>query len=80
MCCGTDGVLCACLQEKSYFALALPHGWWLFGLDLALVDDIDMCQCRLEPKPLLCLVRHTQAVSELDLPALDTLQSAVFLC
>ncbi|KAL3147784.1 hypothetical protein ABBQ32_002515 [Trebouxia sp. C0010 RCD-2024] len=33
-------------QEKSYFALALPHGWWLFGLDLALVDDIDMCQCR----------------------------------
>ena len=35
-----------CLQEKSYFALALPHGWWLFGLDLALVDDIDMCQCR----------------------------------
>ena len=34
------------MQEKSYFALALPHGWWLFGLDLALVDDIDMCQCR----------------------------------
>lgn len=33
-------------QEKSYFALRLPHGWWLFGLDLALVDDIDMCQCR----------------------------------
>ena len=33
-------------QEKSYFALRLPHGWWLFGLDLALVDDIDMCQCQ----------------------------------
>ena len=33
-------------QEKSYFALKLPHGWWLFGLDLALVDDIDTCQCR----------------------------------
>ncbi|KAK9823894.1 hypothetical protein WJX72_006230 [[Myrmecia] bisecta] len=33
-------------QEKSYFALRLPHGWWLFGLDLALVEDIDMCQCR----------------------------------
>ncbi len=33
-------------QEASYFALALPHGWWLFGLDLALVDDIDMCQTR----------------------------------
>lgn len=34
------------VQEKSYFALRLPHGWWLFGLDLALVDDIDMCQCQ----------------------------------
>ncbi|KAK9862826.1 hypothetical protein WJX84_007158 [Apatococcus fuscideae] len=33
-------------QEASYFALRLPHGWWLLGLDLALVDDIDMCQCR----------------------------------
>lgn len=33
-------------QEKSYFALRLPHGWWVFGLDLALVDDIDMCQYR----------------------------------
>ena len=35
-------------QEKSYWALALPHGWWLFGLDLALSDDIDICQCRHE--------------------------------
>ena len=34
------------MQEASYFALRLPHGWWLLGLDLALVDDIDMCQCR----------------------------------
>lgn len=34
------------LQEKSYFALRLPHGWWLFGIDLALVDDIDMMQFR----------------------------------
>jgi hypothetical protein len=25
------------LQEKSYFALHLPHGWWVFGFDLALV-------------------------------------------
>lgn len=33
-------------QEASYFALALPHGWWLFGLDLALDHDIDMCQTR----------------------------------
>lgn len=34
------------LQEKSYFALRLPAGWWVFGLDLALVGDIDMCQYR----------------------------------
>ena len=33
-------------QEKSYFALALPHDWWLFAADLALVWDIDMCQYR----------------------------------
>lgn len=33
-------------QEKSYFALHLPHGWWVFGLDLALVDDIDIVQYR----------------------------------
>ncbi|WIA33540.1 hypothetical protein OEZ86_006664 [Tetradesmus obliquus] len=33
-------------QEKSYFALRLPAGWWVFGLDLALVGDIDMCQYR----------------------------------
>ncbi len=38
--------MCVVVQEKSYFALRLPHGWWLFGLDLALVDDIDMCQCQ----------------------------------
>ncbi|KAH6755702.1 Calcineurin-like metallo-phosphoesterase superfamily protein [Perilla frutescens var. hirtella] len=28
-------------QKKSYFALQLPKGWWLFGLDLALHGDID---------------------------------------
>lgn len=37
------------LQEKSYFAVHLPHGWWVFGLDLSLVDDIDMCQYRCVP-------------------------------
>ena len=40
------------MQEKSYYALRLPHGWWLFGLDLALVDDIDMCQCRRAGSPM----------------------------
>ena len=33
-------------QDGSYFALALPHGWWLLALDLALTGDIDLCQLR----------------------------------
>ncbi|KAJ9567503.1 hypothetical protein OSB04_003469 [Centaurea solstitialis] len=31
-------------QKKSYFALQLPKGWWVFGLDLALHCDIDSYQ------------------------------------
>ncbi|KAF7001230.1 hypothetical protein CFC21_016942 [Triticum aestivum] len=31
-------------QRKSYFALQLPKGWWIFGLDLALHGDIDVYQ------------------------------------
>ncbi|CAI0558244.1 unnamed protein product [Linum tenue] len=31
-------------QKKSYFALQLPKGWWVFGLDLALHNDIDVYQ------------------------------------
>lgn len=31
-------------QKKSYFALQLPKGWWVFGLDLALHGDIDVDQ------------------------------------
>ncbi|KAJ0640059.1 putative calcineurin-like phosphoesterase domain, ApaH type, metallo-dependent phosphatase [Helianthus annuus] len=31
-------------QKKSYFALQLPKGWWVFGLDLALHSDIDSYQ------------------------------------
>ncbi|KAL4423131.1 hypothetical protein ABPG77_004814 [Micractinium sp. CCAP 211/92] len=54
-------------QEKSYFAVRLPHGWWLFGLDLALVDDIDMDQFsyfariaeeRMGPDDQAILVQH----------------------
>ncbi|KAK3262485.1 hypothetical protein CYMTET_28662, partial [Cymbomonas tetramitiformis] len=33
-------------QQNSYFALALPHGWWVFALDLALPEDIDMHQLK----------------------------------
>jgi hypothetical protein len=31
-------------QQKSYFALHLPCGWWVFGLDQALHGDIDIFQ------------------------------------
>ena len=28
-------------QRRSYFSLQLPHGWWLWGVDTALEDDLD---------------------------------------
>ncbi|KAF6163941.1 hypothetical protein GIB67_011265 [Kingdonia uniflora] len=31
-------------QKKSYFALQLPRGWWVFGLDQSLHADIDVYQ------------------------------------
>ena len=31
-------------QRRSYFAVKLPHGWWLWGVDLALEDDLDAPQ------------------------------------
>lgn len=31
-------------QSRSYFAVRLPHGWWLWGIDVALGDDIDAPQ------------------------------------
>lgn len=31
-------------QDMPYFALKLPHNYWLLGLDLALEDDLDMVQ------------------------------------
>jgi hypothetical protein len=31
-------------QERSYFALELPHNWWLIGADVQLASDIDTPQ------------------------------------
>ncbi|MFQ5630113.1 MAG: metallophosphoesterase, partial [bacterium] len=31
-------------QPRSYFALKLPHNWWLLGIDIQLASDIDMPQ------------------------------------
>jgi len=33
-------------QERSYFSLRLPQGWWLLALDTALTGDIDAAQLR----------------------------------
>ena len=33
-----------CPQERSYFAIKLPHGWWLLGTDMQLGSDIDTAQ------------------------------------
>jgi hypothetical protein len=32
---------CATRQERSYFALRLPHDWWIFAVDIQLARDID---------------------------------------
>ncbi|GAB4010379.1 hypothetical protein GCM10028808_20990 [Spirosoma migulaei] len=31
-------------QTRSYFAIQLPHGWWLWGIDIQLSEDIDLPQ------------------------------------
>src|SRR5688572_7560138 len=32
---------CRTQQTRSYFALRLPHRWWVLGIDLQLGDDLD---------------------------------------
>lgn len=31
-------------QRRSYFACKLPHGWWLWGIDVQLDSDVDLPQ------------------------------------
>ena len=31
-------------QQRSYFAIKLPHNWWLWGLDVQLQSDLDKPQ------------------------------------
>ena len=33
-----------CTQQRSYFAIKLPHDWWIWGVDVALGDGIDSGQ------------------------------------
>lgn len=37
---------CRTLQNRSYFALKLPHNWWLLAVDIQLGADIDAAQMR----------------------------------
>lgn len=54
-------------QKTSHFCLQLPHGWWLFGVDLALEDDVNMeqfalfqtiAETRMAPTDQVILVTH----------------------
>jgi hypothetical protein len=52
-------------QRRSYFAMKLPHGWWLIGTDMQLESDLDQPQVayfqeiaklmREEDRVILCL-------------------------
>jgi hypothetical protein len=33
-----------CRQQRSYFALQLPYNWWIWGVDVALGDSLDVAQ------------------------------------
>lgn len=33
-----------CQQHRSYFAVKLPHNWWLWGLDIQLTANLDVGQ------------------------------------
>jgi hypothetical protein len=46
-------------QTRSYFALKLPHGWWLMGVDVQLASDLDPDQ-----------VTYFEAIAR-DIPAGD---------
>src|SRR5918912_1268941 len=43
-CTGRRFAGCPTRQSRSYFALRLPHGWWLLGTDVQLGFDIDAPQ------------------------------------
>jgi hypothetical protein len=52
-------------QRRSYFALRLPHNWWLWGVDIQLESDIDRPQIEYFRKV-------TEAMKEGDLVIIAT--------
>ncbi|HEX6578519.1 MAG TPA: hypothetical protein VF082_09125 [Jiangellaceae bacterium] len=69
-------------QQRSYFALALPHRWWLYAVDTQLDVYIDKPQLRyfqaaaadLRPgdRVILCLPRPTWVISQQHPEAYDS--------
>jgi Calcineurin-like phosphoesterase len=61
-------------QRRSYFAVKLPHGWWLIGTDMQLESDIDQPQVsyfqeiakqiRDEDRIILCLAEPAWLVAQ----------------
>ena len=55
-----------CEQRRSYFALGLPYGWWVWGIDLALnvtIDDaqkdyFEMMSQRTKPGEKVIIILH----------------------
>ncbi len=69
-------------QQRSYFAVALPHRWWLYAIDTQLDVYIDKPQLRyfeaaardLRPgdRVIVCLSRPTWVLSQQDREAYDS--------
>ncbi len=61
-------------QRRSYFAVKLPHGWWLIGTDMQLTADLDEPQVhyfqevaklmREEDRIILCLAEPAWLVAQ----------------
>lgn len=56
-----------CQQHRSYWAIRLPHDWWIWGLDIQLTASVDVGQ-----------VQYFNAVSKL-LPE-DSTKAKIILC
>ena len=50
------------LQKRSYFALRLPHGWWLFGTDTQLGSSLDRPQVDYFASVMKNVPKHDQIV------------------
>lgn len=57
-----------CPQHRSYFAIKLPHDWWIWGLDTQLTRNLDVGQ-----------IRYFQAVAR-SIPEADRSKAKIVLC